>query len=370
MPRHRNGYPRPMKIRLLPDIPGIGGLPYAWLAFLGFFIIRFFVAPFGMLEFFLSMLGLLAFLVVYFWSYWIGSGLKLLLPIGIMAVIGIAFSPFNVGAGVFFQYAGFFSSRLGTFGRTAAVTSSLCAIIILLTNTFSLGLNYLVPALLVTIALSVAGYNIFIGEQVSQKLYRSQEDAERLAKIAERERIGRDLHDTVGHTLSVIALKSELARKLIESDPQKAYMEIGEVELVARKALSEVRETVKGYRSLDLAHEIDSVGRAFAAAGIALESTLDSGISSLPPKLETALVMMLREAATNIIRHAHATECQVIVSRDSDVVQLTVSDNGVGAADRKGQGIKGMEERMQALGGDLSISGDSGTHVCGTLPLV
>ena len=186
----------------------------------------------------------------------------------------------------------------------------------------------------------------------------SQDEVRRLAITAERERIGRDLHDLLGHTLSLVVIKSELARRLIERDPTSAARELADIERVARQSLIEVREAVTGMRAVALAGEL-------ASARLMLESdnirfAVEGSQTRVGPDAESALAMGLREAVTNVHRHAQATRVDVnLVARDG-TVELSVHDNGRGGIASRGNGLAGMEERLAALGGSLTLTSEPG----------
>jgi two-component system, NarL family, sensor histidine kinase DesK len=197
----------------------------------------------------------------------------------------------------------------------------------------------------------------------------SHEEVRRLAATAERERIGRDLHDLLGHTLSLITLKLELSRKLFDRDSAGARRELEEAERVARHALAEVRAAVTGIRSTDLAAEL-------ASARLLLESSavhLDYGKlpDSLPPDVERGLALVIREAVTNIHRHAEASEAGVCFTCTAEKLDMHISDNGRGGLTAHGNGVSGMCERVRALGGSLQIDSPPhhGTRLVISVPL-
>jgi len=196
-------------------------------------------------------------------------------------------------------------------------------------------------------------------ERLTRSLLIAQGEAERLAKIAERERIARDLHDLLGHTLSVIILKSELASRLAEKEPARAAAEIRDVERISREALAQVRSAVRGYRSAGFENELGEAQRALETAGIRVESRVES--TTLSPAQETVFALALREAVTNVVRHAHATACRLTLRRDGSYCELEVADNGCGSTLAEGNGLTGMRERVQALGGVLEREGSDGT---------
>ncbi|MDB6163976.1 MAG: two-component sensor histidine kinase [Xanthomonadaceae bacterium] len=196
----------------------------------------------------------------------------------------------------------------------------------------------------------------------------SHDEVRRLAGLAERERIGRDLHDLLGHTLSLVALKSELAGKLVTSDPVAARREIHEVTKVAREALTQVRSAVTGIRAAGLAAELASARLLLETDAIAFVYTIVPVL--LPPAQEAVFAMTLREAVTNIQRHARARSAQVVLQVDGRDVLLRIVDDGRGGAIAPGNGLCGMRERIEALGGRLRIdSGRQGTCVEARLPL-
>ncbi len=200
-----------------------------------------------------------------------------------------------------------------------------------------------------------------------QCLAEVQLEKEKLAADAERERIARDLHDLLGHTLSVIVLKSELASKLADKNPVRAIEEIREVERISREALSEVRAAVQGYRGSGLSAELARSKVALDAAGVRL--VLERSALELPPATEAGISMVLREAVTNIVRHARAQNCTVVVEQRGEVYWLDVRDDGVGGLGPEGSGLTGMRERVRALGGELRREGEGGTRLSAQFPV-
>ena len=197
----------------------------------------------------------------------------------------------------------------------------------------------------------------------------SHDEVRQLAATAERERIGRDLHDLLGHTLSLITLKLELSRKLFDRDTEAARREVTEAEKVARHALAEVRSAVSGIRATDLAAEL-------ASARLLLESScvhLDYGRlpADLPGDIERGFSLILREAITNIARHAEASQARIELVRERASVSMLISDNGRGGIGQDGNGLCGMRERVRALAGTLTIESPrgQGTRLKVTAPL-
>ena len=196
----------------------------------------------------------------------------------------------------------------------------------------------------------------------------SHEEVRRLAATAERERIGRDLHDLLGHTLSLITLKMELSRKLFERDPARAQHELAEAEQIARDALAQVRSAVTGFRAADMAAEIASAHLLLESSHVHLRHAPPP---AMPGWIECGLAMVLREAVTNIARHAQASEAMIALQVEGNAVVLYVADDGRGGVSASGNGLAGMRERVAALGGSLQIDSPrgGGTRLTVTVPL-
>lgn len=197
----------------------------------------------------------------------------------------------------------------------------------------------------------VAGITFFIGSGIE-----SQRQARTQAILEERERVARDVHDVLGHTLTVIALKSELAGKLLERDSGRAQAELHEITNLARESIEEVRQTVAGLKVQSLFEEIAAASQALESAGIDLqrEGTAWSNLDSIPAVNQAIFAWVIREATTNIIRHAAARQVTIEMNRSS----LTITDNGVGISpDATGHGLEGLKARVEQVGGTLSIVG-------------
>ena len=215
--------------------------------------------------------------------------------------------------------------------------------------------------------------NIYFAElgRKSADLRRSREEVEHLAAMAERERIARDLHDLLGHTLSLITLKAELARKLSSRGDERAVDEIADVERISRDALKQVREAVAGYRDSGLEGELGRARLLCQASAVEVEAELDEVSElNLDPRQEATLVMVLREATTNLARHSGASTCKISLLRDGSQVVLTARDNGRGGSTRqRGNGLTGMSERLAAVGGSLELDGSDGWTLTARIPV-
>jgi len=201
-----------------------------------------------------------------------------------------------------------------------------------------------------------------VGHEKDAALKLSHDEVRRLAALAERERIGRDLHDLLGHTLSLVALKSELAGRLLDSDAAAARRELDEVSRVARDALVQVRSAVTGIRAAGLAAELASAKLLLESGGVAFD--YDFAADALPREVEMVLALALREAVTNIQRHAQAHSARVELAVEGNDAVLRIRDDGRGGAIAPGNGLCGMRERIEALGGRLRVDSTPGRGTC------
>ncbi|ULL13694.1 sensor histidine kinase [Paenibacillus sp. H1-7] len=212
--------------------------------------------------------------------------------------------------------------------------------------------------------------------ELKAKLHSANEEIARLVQIEERQRISRDLHDTLGHTLSLITLKSELAEKLVLKQPERAVQEVRDIQMTARAALKQVRELVSGMNAVTLTEEIQHAGRILAAANMELTVEGDASQLKASPVIQNILGMCLREAVTNVVKHSKATCCGIVVQEDRSEITVTVRDNGVGlqeaavAASPSGHGLVGMKERLDLIDGRLELQSEpgKGTQVTLSVP--
>jgi two-component system sensor histidine kinase DesK len=187
----------------------------------------------------------------------------------------------------------------------------------------------------------------------------TQAELARVAVAEERLRIARDLHDLLGHSLSLITLKAELTRRLLDTDTRRARAEIGDLEAVARQSLSDVREAVAGYRQPDVAAELAAARDLLTTAGIGCQVTAPPVIL-LPGDVDAAAAWTIREGVTNVVRHSNATALTITVAVRATATVIELTDNGTTAGPvpagpgRSGSGLAGLAERVQALGGSLA----------------
>jgi two-component system sensor histidine kinase DesK len=208
-------------------------------------------------------------------------------------------------------------------------------------------------------------------QRVNRELRAAREELARLAVSEERLRIARDLHDLLGHSLSLIALKTELAAKVIRHDTERAAAELADVEAVTRRALAEVRGAVRGYRSLALDEALDGARTALSAAGI--EYRLDESRLTVPAEVEAVLAWAVREGATNVVRHSAANHCEIRVRTDGEIAAVEVENDGAALRSglHGGSGLAGLAERARAVRGTLEAGprGEDGFRLRLTIPL-
>ncbi|OCA85016.1 sensor histidine kinase [Pseudobacillus wudalianchiensis] len=215
-------------------------------------------------------------------------------------------------------------------------------------------------------------YNRKKQEQLEEQLKDANDRISELVKMEERQRIARDLHDTLGQRLSLIGLKSDLAGRLITKDPEQARNELKDVQQTARTALNEVRKMVSSMRGIRLKDEIVLVKQILQAAQIEFVGEEDPKLANVSLFLENILSMSLKEAVTNVVKHSHATKCEVKMEQTEKDIRITVKDNGEGlAVDQAfetGNGLLGMKERLEFVNGYLDIHSDHGTTLMITVP--
>lgn len=363
--------------KLLPNAPWAGWTPYLWLVYLGFFFVQWPGLPaWDLTHWILSSAATLVFLVLYFRAYNCSQRQLGQLLIGI-ATLGYVFILYSGTGQVFVVYATALTAQYKNLRKsTKAVALVLGGYVIeALALYFMPGQGYLhsiwfwVPTFVVSAVIGLA--NAWFSDDEAKRLAidQSREEIRRLAAATERERIARDLHDLLGHTLTLITVKAELAAKLAERDMPAAAQEIRELEAVSRDALRQVREAVGGYRSGGLAGEMAIARIALNTARVELVAELATA-HRCPPAHDHLFALVLREAITNVVRHAAARHCNVKLTCDGIAASLSISDDGRGGRIRAGNGIRGMRERLEMLQGRLEIeSGEHGTRVIATLPL-
>jgi two-component system sensor histidine kinase DesK len=344
----------------------LGWEPFAWLVYCIPFLAGALRPTLSGRETAAQLAAFVVFLAAYFAGH-TARGVRIFALVALMDLLAAAFTTRNPGTVAFWIYG---AAMLGNL-RPARHAAIALAVQVAMAGAVPAwlgmpvwydGVSAVISALVGAVTIQAA-----VNDDRNARLRMAQEEVERLAKVAERERIARDLHDLLGHTLSVIVLKSELARKLVARDAARATQEIEEVERIAREGLAEVRTAITGYRSSGVQAEMEHVRKALSSAGI--DATVEAHPVRLDPAQDTALSLAVREAATNVIRHAGATRCHIRFYAQDGSVLMEVADNGRGGDAPFGHGLTGMRERIQALGGVLQRDSDHGTRLQIRLPL-
>ncbi len=311
-------------------------------------------------------------LAVGFAIWYIGAEtLKPWVPLVLVAV-GFAASFINPGASVYFVYAAFMLGSLHSgkrMWRTLAVLAAVVAVqglvLFQLHGSPFAAMSHAISLGMIGFA-GVVSSSEFERREVNRRLREANERIAAVSRMAERERIARDMHDVLGHTLSVVVLKLELAGKLLAADPERAASEIADVEQLARSALKDVRSAISGYRERGFQGEVDNARLAFEAAGIRFHDEVEP--VEFSPGSEPVLALVLREAVTNVLRHSGARSCTVSLSGEAGQLVLVVADDGVGGQPVNGTGLRGMTERLEAIGGTLELESNGGMRVTARVP--
>lgn len=354
--------------RLLPPVLPPGAMPVYSLSYLLMLLFPAIMPKFPDVGWGMTLASVLCFLPLYFGFYWLRGGRRLAVLM-VMIALAMALLPSNLFANTYVVYAVVLAAHLSI--------PEMLLVYLVGNVAYAAGVHALGgPALMMGAINALSGGMAMLGCRVwyqnarrNQALKLSQLEVQRIAALAERERIGRDLHDLLGHTLSVIALKSELASKLIDRDIDAARSEIKDVERVTRQALFEVRRAVSGMRAHGLLAELASGRAALDAAQVHFDYQVQA--QDLPTQIDNVMAMCLREAITNIIRHAGARRCQARLDCDETHALLEIRDDGVGGLHAEGNGLNGMRERIEAAGGRLVLESpkDGGTQLRIELPL-
>jgi len=278
----------------------------------------------------------------------------------LIAIGSLAYRP---SGGLYFPVAAaFVAPAVG--GRARRAVTIVTAIAILFGGMWALlYLNASVGAFLpafVAVQIFVSGIGAIFA-------FRQARELQRRNKTSERERIAKDLHDVLGHSLSSLALKAELARRVFHADPQRALAEISDVERIARQGLDEMRGAIHGYYAGDVYEELNRVESLLKAANINVERRCEN--LDIPPAKERVLALIVREAVTNILRHSQAEACRLALFRAEGAYRLEISDDGRGGTHEEGIGMRSIRTRAEALGGTAVWSSAIGTRLSVSLPV-
>lgn len=215
-------------------------------------------------------------------------------------------------------------------------------------------------------------YNRKKQEHLEEQLHDANKKISELIKVEERQRIARDLHDTLGQKLSLIGLKSDLARKLVLINPESAQHEIKDIQQTARTALKEVRDMVSEMRGTKVEEELIRIKQILKAAEIQFEFEGTTQLINTPFLIENVLSMCLKEAVNNIVKHSHASTCKLTIQQSPDEWYIKIEDNGIGFEQKgsffSGNGLQGMQERLEFVNGYVEIDSSKGTTLVIRIP--
>ncbi|MGG0218513.1 sensor histidine kinase [Bacillus mycoides] len=348
----------------------MGFFPYMWLVYLLFPIYNLTQVSGWKLVIGIGML--IVFTVTYRQLYFVNK--TFILWACIQMVLTFSFALFYNPFMILFGY--FTASAMGFAPSKKAFRVLLCLLVVMLGAFIFVNVNQLtipslvniVPMFILMLLTPFGMRNFNQKKMLRNQLNEANEQIKDLVKREERQRIARDLHDTLGHTLSLITLKSQLVEKLIVKNPERASIEAKEITQTSRTALKQLRELISDMRMITVEEELEQIKAILQAANIELEVKQEANSSSLSPIEQNILGMCLREAVTNIVKHSKATECIVSVLESQGELILKVEDNGVGLENQNhdGNGIRGMKERIALIDGFVEL----GTINPGTLLIV
>ena len=339
--------------------------PWPWLAYLATYGIPWLWVPPGPQQLLLSAVALGIFLAVYFRSFHL-TGKTPAGSIAMMAAIGVALVPVGGGWSALAVYPAMQAAHLRP--RRLAIWAILLSIVVFLVAgilsrqppTWWLP-SLILPALTGGAALSREAFY-----DRTRALLATQAEVRRLAGLAERERMARDVHDVIGRTLTLVALKADLVERLAGRDGEAASKEARSIGEQARAGFTEIRAALYGHAGGSLAHEIAASVAALETASI--RADIDGDRTAIPPDAGAILAMTLREAVTNVIRHADAGRCSIGLTHGAGRLTMIVADDGMGKAIVEGNGLTGMRQRLVAAGGELVIRTDAGTTLVASVP--
>lgn len=351
-----------------------GYFPYIFLVYLflpGFYLFyesgwRF---AFG---FALLALFLLSYRQLYFYTasfdYW------LIVQLSIIFVLAIFFNVGNIFLGFFpANFIGWLTNKRRFYLGLGLLVIVITLPLIIKFETITSGeFLYFLPFLLIMFFSPFGIRSMNSRMELERKLDEANERIRELSKREERMRIARDLHDTLGHTLSLITLKSQLIGKLLTKDVERAKDEVKAIERTSRAALSQVRELVSDMRTITIAEELMEAQSILQAAGISYVFKGETHLHTIPALSQNIISMCLREAVTNVVKHSHAKNCLIHMEEKAGEIVLCIHDDGQGIqlTNHQGNGLKGIAERLELIDGSVEVEAEHGTRLFITVPII
>ncbi|RKP58324.1 sensor histidine kinase [Cohnella endophytica] len=365
------------RLAVFQKTPGIS--PYVWLMFIilpFYFIFR----ASTDLEIVSGIVLIILFFICYRftlnakgWQMYVGTSVQILISIAMTLLFSYAYFSFFLALfiGNIRNKAGFITLY------TIHIVTSFIAVnlgFIMQDKFFITQTPFILINLLALILLPLGNYNRNKRGELQELLKDTNLRIAELVKLEERQRIARDLHDTLGQKLSLIGLKSDLAHKLIVKNPDRARAEMKDVQQTARTALKEVRLLVSRMRGARLEDEIPRIRQMLNAAQIEFRYQGGERLSGVTLLAENVLGMCLMEAVTNVVKHSEATCCTLSFELTATKVVMRVQDDGIGKPGslnfEQGHGLQGMKERLEFVNGTLDISTGAGTTIEASIPLI
>ena len=232
---------------------------------------------------------------------------------------------------------------------------------------------YILPFYMAMLISPFANRMLYKQQELTRQLDQANAQIKELVQRDERIRIARDLHDTLGHTLSLITLKSQLVEKTIKNNPEKALKEATEIKNTSRLALKQVRELVTDMRAFSITETLIEIRLILESAHIQFNLQEDINVNSIPRLTQNIISLCIKESITNIVKHSRATVCTMHMERDEGNIIVTIQDNGIGLASMNttnGNGLKGISERLTLIEGTLSIESNNGVTITLSIPIV
>lgn len=330
---------------------------FAWIYLLnlGFYILPMVLAPYSVAQLTIMTLAMLAFIGVYYRTLYSTPGERPWLLLALYA-IACSMTVWNPGTISMFGFVSFFAGFYYPLRRAAVIAVGIVATLFAFQYVVVTGWEYFhYYGLFLVVVIGLFGVIERNRQQRVLQEKRSEAEIERLATTVERERIARDLHDILGHTLSCIILKADLAEKqLAKQQYDAAGKQLAELASIARESLSDVRKSVSGYKHQGLAGELNKLQQRLQDAGF--KTDIKGELPTITGNQETTLILALTEMVTNIVRHSKGDRCVVEFTAQADSVLVVLSDNGVCINLQEGNGLRGIRERMQAIGGQLNYA--------------
>lgn len=334
-------------------------LEKGWKVFLGYTLIFLFIISYRQLYWFPS---------VKIHSFWLA------LQLSIIIILSLWLDPYNL-------FLGFFPANfIGWYQKKWQFHRAFVAFVaVLIGTTIIIGIRdsfvdtiFIVPFLIVMLISPFGIRSMNKQMELEKKLDQANEQIKELVKREERVRIARDLHDTLGHTLSLITLQSQLVQKLASKQPNKAEAAAKEIEITSRSALKQVRELVSDMRATTIAEQLIQMEQILEVAEIKFFQHGITDFSHIASLQQNILAMCLREAGTNVVKHSGAKRCVVTIEETKGQFSITVQDDGKGITNnaKMGNGLSGMKERLSLVDGKLEWKSGKGTIVKFTVPVI